>query len=73
MIDTEEWKRYVEGGAEDFELLNTALKQAFFNIDEKLKIFQKTQQDNKVMDTSGCTATTCMITPSYIICANAGY
>ncbi len=50
------------------EILGSALKSAFFKLDENLREYQA----NHATDTSGCTSCVCVITPKYIICANAG-
>lgn len=67
--ETTHWKEYVSGNAEDINILQEALKQAFLDIDAALRINQRTI--NK-QDQSGCTSVTAMITPNYILCANAG-
>jgi serine/threonine protein phosphatase PrpC len=64
---TKEWNDYVHGGCASTELLGEALKKAFINIDDALRQHQENGQD-----ASGCTSVTAMITPQYIICANAG-
>lgn len=66
--ETDQWNEYIKGGATDMCLLERTLKLAFMNIDEALKI----KQNGDVSDSSGCTSVTAMITPKYIICANAG-
>jgi serine/threonine protein phosphatase PrpC len=45
------------------------MQQAFLDIDVAIR--EKQSSDNSG-DGSGCTAVTAMITPSYIVCANAG-
>lgn len=65
--DTSFWKDYLKGGASDINCLQKALKKAFFDMDVALRDFQ-----SKDHDRSGCTSVTAMITPKYIICANAG-
>jgi serine/threonine protein phosphatase PrpC len=66
--ETDQWNEYLKGGATDICLLEKTLKLAFLNIDDAIKI----QQNSNVSDSSGCTSVTAMITPKYIICANAG-
>ncbi len=66
---TEQWKEYIIEGAANVELLKAALTQAFTDIDELLRT---EQEGGNGADSSGCTANTAMITPNYIICANAG-
>lgn len=67
--DTEEWKTYLQAGEENAELLGKALIAAFLVLDEKMKVYQLTTNGH---DTSGCTSVTAIVTPKYIICANAG-
>lgn len=66
---TDEWKEYLKGGVENAELVGRAMIAAFLMLDEKMKIYQNTTNGH---DTSGCTSVTAMVTPKYIICANAG-
>jgi serine/threonine protein phosphatase PrpC len=69
LLATAEWKEYVEGNCENVALLGNALVNTFINLDEKMR----GHQDNTSgLDTSGCTSVTAIITPKYIICANAG-
>jgi protein phosphatase PTC2/3 len=67
--ETALWRLYVKGGASDIQILQDALSQAFLDIDSQLRVHQN-RDDSK--DFSGCTSVTAMITPKYIICANAG-
>jgi len=67
--ETEEWQEYLKGGSENSELVGKALISAFLKIDEVMRAYQLTTSGS---DTSGCTSVTCMVTPKYIICANAG-
>lgn len=67
--DTDEWKEYLRSGEENPELIGKALIAAFLVLDEKMKVYQSTTNGH---DTSGCTSVTAMVTPKYIICANAG-
>lgn len=66
---TEQWKQYLAGDAQDITLLGEALKVAFVQLDQDIK---KHQEQSGGQDTSGCTSVTAIITPKYIICANAG-
>jgi serine/threonine protein phosphatase PrpC len=82
---TSEWKDYLAQGVENPDLVGKALTRAFLDADEALRAFQEgaaesyrdarhitqSQRENGV-DTSGCTSVVCVITPKYIICANAG-
>lgn len=67
--DTDEWKEYLRGGVENHELVGRAMIAAFLAIDVKMKVYQMTTNGH---DTSGCTSVTAIVTPKYIICANAG-
>ena len=63
------WMQYVKSGTRTTEKLCEILIEAFEAFDSVLR----KQQDNGTgKDFSGCTAVTCMITPTHIICANAG-
>ena len=66
---TEEWKEYLNSDAQNLELLSAALRKAFLDIDQALLIHQNNSNGT---DVSGCTSVTCMITPTHIVCANAG-
>ena len=68
---TPEWKEYVSGDATDLNLLENALRKAFEDIDNALRVHQDSDTQSTV-DSSGCTSNTAMITPTHIICANAG-
>lgn len=65
--ETIQWNEYVKGNAQDVELLQKAITLAFFICDDELRIKQ-----GQGKETSGCTSVTAMITPRYIVCANAG-
>ena len=49
--------------------ISEALILAYEELDTKLR---RKQFESKFTDSSGCTATVAIITPKYIICANAG-
>jgi len=66
---TEHFKAYVEGGAKEIHLLGAALVDAFIEVDAKMRAFQ---EGTAGQDSSGCTSVTCIISPTHIICANAG-
>lgn len=75
--NTEKWKRYVNSSEKDPELLAAALQDSFIEIDVQLRVHQAnyvptSDSRAELTDTSGCTATTCMVTPDYFVCANAG-
>jgi serine/threonine protein phosphatase PrpC len=67
--ESEEWKAYLQSGDENPELLGRAMIAAFLMLDVKMKTYQSTTNGH---DTSGCTSVTAMVTPKYIVCANAG-
>ena len=66
---TSYWVEYVRAGATDLKLLGEAMKQAFISLDEDMR---KYQEKTYGKDTSGCTSVTAIVTPTHIICANAG-
>ncbi len=63
---TNEWKAYLLDN--EISTLSKALEQAFINIDAAMREYQESGDS----DRSGCTSVTCMVTPTHIICANAG-
>ena len=65
---TTQWQQYINEGASSIELLEEALVSAFVEIDIKIR----EHQENSEVDKSGCTAVVAVVTPKYIICANAG-
>lgn len=68
LLESEHWKMYQSGGCQDIELLGKAMTYAFETVDYHMKHHQDSAPD----DVSGCTSVTAIITPKYIICANAG-
>lgn len=66
---TDEWKEYLSTGATNVELIGKAMIKAFLKVDSDMKIHQ---DGTYGQDTSGCTSVTAIVTPKYIICANAG-
>jgi serine/threonine protein phosphatase PrpC len=77
--DTKEWKEYVAtpAAARDPAQIGRALEAAFLAIDVKLRHYQEnytptSDRARDRTDTSGCTATTCMVTPTHFVCANSG-
>lgn len=66
---TNEWKEYLANGEENIELVSKALIATFLKLDDAIKYHQGTTYGQ---DTSGCTSVTAIVTPKYIICANAG-
>lgn len=68
--DTPEWKEYAaDPDKDDPEIIGKAMVKAYFECDRVLRIFQET---DSAADTSGCTAVSCMLTPKFVICVNAG-
>jgi serine/threonine protein phosphatase PrpC len=65
---TPQWVTYVAEGASNPELLGQALQQAFESIDAAMREHQNGTRE----DSSGCTACAAVITPTHIVCANAG-
>lgn len=72
LLETNEWKQYLESRQEDPVLLGNALVKAFISLDKALRTHQEKPTDRMRADQSGCTAVCTLITPNYIICANAG-
>lgn len=70
--NTSEWKEYIKLGEENPELVGRSLTRAFLDADNALRKFQDSTLEETGADTSGCTSVVCIITPKYIICANAG-
>lgn len=70
--ETQQWKEYVRLSAnkrvQRTDLLSQALVQAYENIDKELEMLDS----SGLMDQSGCTAVSCIITPTHVICANLG-
>lgn len=58
-------------GVEDPVILGNALVKAYVALDHALRLDQK-KSTSQNADKSGCTAVCTLITPKYIICANAG-
>lgn len=65
---TKEWKEYVQNDCTNVETLGKALINAFLDIDVKIR----SHQTKNEADTSGCTSVVTVVTPKYIVCANAG-
>lgn len=65
---TEKFKEYTSSNCTRLELLGEALKDSFVKIDEKIRRYQELGPQ----DQSGCTAVVCVVTPTCILCANAG-
>jgi len=63
------WKKYADCGCSNIEDLGNAMVDAFLRVDERMRKFQENTNGS---DTSGCTSVTAIITPTHIICANAG-
>lgn len=67
-----EWKQFAETKEENPVLLGNALIHGYVALDHALRKNQETPTDRHRPDTSGCTAVCALITPRFIICANAG-
>ena len=67
--ESKEWKDYLSGGCVDINMLGHAMANAFMVVDEHMKHHQNSTMGD---DTSGCTSVTAIVTPTHIICANAG-
>eukprot|EP01036_Dinobryon_divergens_P027252 gene27252-35990_t len=63
------WKQYVNSGQENPTLIGEILTTSFMELDV---LISKHQDQSNGLDTSGCTSVVCVVTPSNIICANAG-
>lgn len=63
------WKAYLASDCKDIKALADALASTFLEVDEKLRSNQDASQGR---DSSGCTSVTAMITPTHVLCANAG-
>lgn len=66
---TTEWKNYLAGDCEDVKLLGDAMITVFLKVDEEMRRHQERTMGD---DISGCTSVTAIVTPRYILCANAG-
>lgn len=63
--------KYIEyraGGCQNIELLAQAMRDVFLKIDDRMRSHQEGEKN----DSSGCTSVTAIVTPKYILCANAG-
>lgn len=58
--------------AEDPEIIGNALIRAFVELDAQLREHQLKTMSNPRPDMSGCTAVCAIVTPKFVICANAG-
>lgn len=69
LIETEEWQEYKSGGFSKIDMLGRAMTTTFIKIDLALRSHQ---ENSNGTDNSGCTSVTAIITPTHIVCANAG-
>jgi len=69
---TSEWQQYLRDGEENIELVGKAMQNAFLKIDSEMRKHQDKTDMTPRPDTSGCTSVTAIVTPKWIICANAG-
>lgn len=67
--ETQDWKDYLAGDCNNVNLLAEALIKTFLTVDVRMREHQDNSQGR---DSSGCTSVTAMVTPTHIICANAG-
>lgn len=70
--DTAAWAKYVslfKKGKDDKGLCSKALVEAYVALD---KDWQESESVAEAGDMSGCAAVCCVVTPTYIVCANAG-
>lgn len=63
------WQEYLKKETDDADLIGQALISAFLEIDTDMRAFQGKSCGQ---DTSGCTSVTAIVSPKYIVCANAG-
>lgn len=74
--ETDEFKQYISEGKTNIELLQNAIKTTFIQMDKQMKEYlEKSYNSDKpylAWTFGGCTGCVVMITPKYIICANAG-
>jgi len=70
LVSNQKWKDYARlANPANISLLGDALADCFMEVD----VLLRAKQDNsRGEDTSGCTAVCAVITPMFIICANAG-
>ena len=66
---TSEWKEYARSDEKNPDLLGAALTTAFLKIDMDMRVHQGGTEGK---DCSGCTAVVCVVTPTHIVCSNAG-
>jgi protein phosphatase PTC2/3 len=66
---SESWQNYVKSGFSGEGSIGEAMVKAFVRVDAEMRMHQDTLNGS---DTSGCTSVTAIITPNFIICANAG-
>jgi serine/threonine protein phosphatase PrpC len=74
--ETPEWVQYRRSGKSDgtgrnIKLLERALQSAFVSMDNQMRKYLR-MNPSKAETFGGCTGVTVMITPEYIVCANAG-
>ena len=68
--ETPEWQEYAaKAEQDDPEIIGKTMSKAYFEMDRILRTHQDTVS---TADKSGCTAVSCMITPKYVVCVNAG-
>jgi len=71
--ETDEFKQYVREGKQDINLLEKAITNTFIQIDKQMKDYlEKSENHFKAYTFGGCTGCVVMVTPGFILCANAG-
>ena len=71
--ETDEFKQYVREGKKNINLLEKAMTNTFIQIDKQMKDYlEKPDNHFKGYTFGGCTGCVVIVTPDYIMCANAG-
>ncbi len=66
-----DWQEYLTNHTKDPIAIGQMLENIFLSVDTELRAHQS-KTTGYERDCSGCTSVTCMVTPTHIICANAG-
>jgi protein phosphatase 2C family protein 2/3 len=71
--ETDEFEQYIREGKQDINLLEKAITNTFIQIDKQMKEYLvKPENHFKAYTFGGCTGCVVVVTPDYIMCANAG-
>ena len=71
--ETDEFKKYVREGKQDIKLLEKAMTNTFIQIDKQMREYlEKPENHFKGYNFGGCTGCVVVVTPNFILCANAG-